>query len=122
MNTTSITFKVEKIGTTANDKLFARIASDAPVTTIGILKVKGKATVYMMELDELPEGIELTEARDDGKLYTNSLGEVPTIDLQHVRLDVNRPWMPVDFTIQERMYIGNDGVERTGKWLVAKRK
>lgn len=114
-----INFKVTKIGQSSNDKLFAVLSSEKPSSTLGGLKIMGKSTVYRIELEDLPEGVELKEDKN-GKMSTFDLDAIPEIPIKHQRITPLRPFEPVGYTVEEREVMGDDDVTRHYKWLVLK--
>jgi len=117
MNYKVINFSVTKIGQTSNDKLFAVLSSEKPKSQLGGLNIVGRATVYRIQLDDLPDGVELKEVAKNGKMFTKDI-EMEKIPINHVQLTKIRPFEPVDFKVEEREVEGDDGILRTYKWLV----
>lgn len=117
MKSKVIEFTVTKIGQTSNDKLFAVLSSDKPKSSLGALSVVGKATVYRVELDELPKGLKLKEVGKNGKKFTREI-EMEKIPIKHVQITDIRPFEPEGYRVEEREVVGDDGVIRHYKWLI----
>ena len=108
-----IEFKVVKIAQDSKDKLFAvLVQKDAPTASLGVLKVTGKKKHYRIHLDELPDGVELKDARDDGKLFTKDLDQVPSIQIEYEKRGEFRPFEPIGYNERETEVETEDGTSR----------